>query len=357
MLIGLINLILIIFSFLFSFFLNLGQPAYQVLARPEKIENKGIYLTAFTAGSPSRRSQLVDLIKKTKLNSIVIDIKDYSGLIFFNTDIALANEIGSERIRIPDLKEWLVELKKEGIYTIARIVVFQDPYLAEEKPQIALKAKSGGIWHDWKGLSWVDPTQKLVWDYNIDLAKEATELGFDEINFDYIRFPSDGDIKQIVYANLDNATYEGKSKVMREFYRYLSWKLSFYPVIISADLFGMVLWRSDGLNIGQRFEDAALYFDYICPMVYPSHYPAGFEGFANPADHPYEIVYKSLIRAKEVLNSASSRAKLRPWLQDFDLGAVYRPEMIELQKQVPYDAGGYGWLLWNASNRYTAESQ
>jgi len=342
----------LVISFFLGLSLPLNSPAYQILTRPEKIEAKGIYLTAYTAGSLDRRQKLVDLIKTTELNSVVIDIKDYSGRIFFDTNIPLVDKVGAEDVRIPDLADWLKELKSQGIYTIARITVFQDPYLASQRPDIALKSKAGGIWHDWKGLSWVDPTQKLVWDYNLDLAKEAVKMGFDEINFDYIRFPSDGDIKQIVYANLDNASFEGKAKAMAEFYDYLDQTLKFEPAYTSADLFGMVLWRSDGLNIGQRFQDAALHFDYICPMVYPSHYPDGFENFANPADHPYEVVYRSLIRAKDDLKKAN-RAQLRPWLQAFDLGAVYTPEMIRLQKQATYDANGDGWLLWNASNRYT----
>ncbi|OGY46170.1 MAG: hypothetical protein A2731_03220 [Candidatus Buchananbacteria bacterium RIFCSPHIGHO2_01_FULL_39_8] len=351
---GIATILTLIFSLFLSYSINSGQSTYQILIRPVKIENKGIYMTAYTAGWKARRNELIDLVKNTELNSVVIDIKDSSGRIFFDTDITLADEVGSEQIRIPDLKDWLKELKGQGIYTIARIVVFQDPYLAQMKPEIALKSKSGGLWRDWKGLAWVDPTNKLVWDYNLDLAKEAAKLDFDEVNFDYIRFPSDGNIKEIVYANLDNASYEGKAKTMAEFYKYLNDTLAFYPVLTSADLFGMVLWRSDGLNIGQRFEDAAPNFDYISPMVYPSHYPSGFEGYTNPAEHPYEVVYRSLIRAEETLNNGSSRAKLRPWLQDFDLGAVYTPEMIRLQKQATYDANGYGWLLWNASNYYTA---
>jgi len=350
MFLPLINLLVIIPVLLFSLVFTFNQPTYQVLKKPEKIENKGIYLTAYTAGAKTRRAELVDLIKSTELNSIVIDLKDYSGKVFFDTDNPLAGEIGAEEIRIPDLADWLKELKKEGIYPIARIVVFQDPYLAEKRPDIALKAKGGGVWRDYKGLAWVDPTQKLVWQYNLDLAKEAVKLGFAEVNFDYIRFPSDGNIKQIVYANLDNATFEGKAKVMAEFYRYVKKSLVFYPAFTSADLFGMVLWRSDGLNIGQRLEDAVGNFDYICPMVYPSHYPAGFEKFANPAEHPYEIIYRSLIKAKDKLGS--SQTKIRPWLQAFDLGAVYTPEMIKTQIQASNDSGGIGWLLWNASNRY-----
>ncbi len=352
MIFALINLAVIALTFGVSIFLTGNQPTYQTLVKPEAIEVKGIYLTGYTAGSKPRRTKLINLVEQTELNAVVIDVKDYSGRIFFDTNVPLINEVGAEDIRIPDLKDWLQELKQKGIYTIARITVFQDPYLAEKRPDIALKSKAGGIWRDYKGLTWVDPTQKLVWDYNLDLAKEAIKLGFDEINFDYIRFPSDGNIKQIVYANLGNATFEGKSKVMAGFYQYVDKTLKFEPVITSADLFGMVLWRSDGLNIGQRFEDAALYFDYISPMVYPSHYPDGFENFANPAEHPYEIVYRTLVRANDLPDN-HYRAKIRPWLQDFDLGATYTPAMINLQKQASYDAGGHGWMLWNASNYYT----
>ena len=351
MILPLINLLIIIPTLIFSLFLNSIESNQSISKKPEVMENKGIYLTAYTAGDKKRRGELIDLIKKTELNSVVIDLKDYSGRIFFDTDITLANQIQSEEIRIPDLAELVKDLKKEGIYPIARIVVFQDPYLAQKMPAIALKNKSGGVWRDYKGLNWVDPTQKLVWDYNLDLAKEAAKLGFSEINFDYIRFPSDGDIKQIVYADLPN---NDKNLVMANFYQYLSETLVFYPVLTSADLFGMTLWRSDGLNIGQRFEDAVPYFDFISPMVYPSHYPPNFEGFANPAEHPYEVVYRSLIKAKGKIGP--NQAILRPWLQDFDLGAEYTPEMIRAQIKASNDSGGLGWLLWNASNHYTKES-
>ncbi|MBN1779194.1 MAG: putative glycoside hydrolase [Candidatus Buchananbacteria bacterium] len=327
-------------SLFFAIFLPLNQSQPTNLAKPALIENKGIYLTAYTAGNQARMNELVDLIKATELNTVVIDIKDYTGKIFFAADIPLARKIGSEEIRLPDLKNLLASLKEQGIYTIARITVFQDPYLAESRPNIALKDKSGNIWRDWKGLSWVDPTQQLVWDYNIDLARQAVAVGFDEVNFDYVRFPSDGDIKQIAYANLADASYEGKSKVMAAFYKYIYDQLRFEPIVTSADLFGMVMWRSDGLNIGQRYQDAAPYFDYICPMVYPSHFPDGFEGFANPAEHPYEVIYRSLVNGEKLVSQP--RAKLRPWLQDFNIGAVYDGSMIESQKKATYDAGGYG---------------
>ncbi len=349
MLLSVASVFTILTSLVLGIFLTTPAQSYIVKHKPTDREVKAIYLTGYTAGWKERREELIDLVDKTELNAVVIDVKDASGRIFFDTSIPLANEIGSEEVRIPDLAAWLQELKEKGIHTIARIVVFQDPYLAAHKPEIALQSKFGGLWRDFKGQTWVDPTEKLVWDYNLDLAEESIDLGFDEINFDYIRFPSDGNINQIVYNNLDN---KSKNEVMSQFYKYVGNRLMFKPALTSADLFGMVLWRNDGMGIGQRYEDAAPYFDYIAPMVYPSHYPDGFEGFANPAEHPYEIIYKSLIRVEQYQNE-DSKAKLRPWLQDFDLGAEYTPEMIHLQKQATYDGGGYGWFLWNASNRYT----
>ena len=333
-----------------SLVLSGSRDTFNMYQKPESQTVKAIYLTAYTAGNKTRRAELVDLIKRTELNAMVIDLKDYSGRIFFDTNIKLARDIGAVDVRISDIRSWLSELHKQGIYTVGRIVVFQDPYLAEQRPNIALQSVDGGLWHDHKGLSWVDPTQKLVWKYNLDLAEEAVNLGFDEINFDYIRFPSDGNIKKIVFADLDKNG--GKNAVMNKFYRYVDFRMRFLPARTSADVFGMVLWRNDGLNIGQRLQDASPHFDYVAPMVYPSHYPAGFEGHDNPAEHPYDIIYKSLVRAGDGLKHG--RAELRPWIQDFDLGAEYTPEMIRQEIQASYDAGARSWYVWNASNRYTA---
>ncbi len=322
-----------------------------IIAEKQPVYSKGIYSTFWTAGS-LRIDELLDLIKRTELNTVVIDIKDVTGHIGFDTDNKLINEIGSEQISVKDIKSLVDKFHKEGVYVIARIAVFEDDFLPKKRPYLALKTKNGNLWRDFRGLTWLDPASKEVWDYNIALAKEAVKKGFDEINLDYIRFPSDGNISNIVYPFWDNKT--SKQEVIRQFFEYFSQEIR--PLaFISADLFGLTLTSSHDLNIGQWLEDAALYFDYISPMVYPSHYPEGYEGFANPAFYPYEIIYKALTIGKERLDAISSPAKLRPWLQDFDLGAVYTPEMIELQKQAVYDAGAYGWLLWNPRNVYTEE--
>jgi len=314
------------------------------------IYSKGIYITFRTAAS-KRMDELIDLVKRTELNSVVIDIKDFTGLIPFKTDSDLINQIGSEKDYIPDIKGLIDKLHQERIYVIARIAVFEDNYLATKRPDLALKTRAGNFWRDFKGLTWVDPASQDVWDYTVALAKEAVKIGFDEINLDYIRFPSDGDTSLIVYPFWDYKI--PKKEIIRQFFEYFSQRVKPMGVFISADLFGLTLTSPNDLNIGQWLEYAAPYFDYICPMVYPSHYPAGFEGYENPALFPYEVIYKGLITGEERLASLSSPAKLRPWLQDFDMGAVYDAQMVNSEKRAAYDAGAYGWLLWNPKNIYT----
>lgn len=323
------------------------------ISKKELVYNKGIYITFRTAAS-KRMDELIELVKRTELNAVVIDIKDFTGRIPFDTESDLINELGSEKIFIKDIRELIDKLHKENIYVIARIAVFEDNYLPGERPDLGLKKIGGGLWRDFKGLAWLDPASQEVWDYHVVLAKEVIKVGFDEINLDYIRFPSDGDISNIVYPFWDYKT--PKKEVIRQFFEYFSQRIKPLGIFISADLFGLTLTSETDMNIGQWLEDAALYFDYICPMVYPSHYPEAYEGFTNPALYPYEVIYKALLTGQERLASGSFSAKLRPWLQDFDLGADYDAEMIELQKKAVYDAGAYGWLLWNPKNIYTEEA-
>ncbi|MBU1164357.1 putative glycoside hydrolase [Patescibacteria group bacterium] len=334
----------------FNSLYSLTQPP--IVKKPQQINVKGIYITAYTVSYPTRYDKLVKLVEDTELNAIVIDLKDYTGHVLYDSKIPLVNQLGTEDIVIADVKALVDKLKEKGIYTIARIAVFQDPKLAETKPEWALKnKKTGKLWRDYKGLAWVDTSNKKVWNYNLAIAKEAVDFGFDEINLDYIRFPSDGDILDIDYAYTENTK---KVEVMKEFFRYFGTSMAAEPVYTSVDLFGMTLTMDDGLNIGQRIEDAAPYFDYICPMVYPSHYPRTFRGYNNPADYPYEIINLSLEEGKDKLKN--TKAKYRPWLQDFDLGAIYDASMIRKQIQAVYDNDGAGWMLWNASNNYTSSA-
>ncbi|MDP2860634.1 MAG: putative glycoside hydrolase [bacterium] len=327
-----------------------------LIQKREPLLVKAVYVTFRTAGN-DRINEIINLIKRTELNAIVIDLKDYTGRIPFETNNEIIKNAGSEKIFIADIKGLVKRLHKGNIYTIARIAVFEDDYLSRERTDLALKRVDGGIWEDNNGLAWVDPASQEVWDYNLEVAKEAIKVGFDEINFDYIRFPSDGNMTNIVYPFWDGKTL--KKEVIRHFFEYVNQRMKPLGIPISADLFGLTLTSTNDLGIGQWLEYAVPNFDYICPMVYPSHYQPTFLGFQNPAEHPYEVIYDGLKKGNERITSLSATfpgkpmAKLRPWLQDFNMGAIYDARMIELQKKATYDAGGFGWLLWNPRNIYT----
>jgi hypothetical protein len=331
------------------------QHYFKKIRRTQPVYTKGIYLTSWTASDLNKIKKIIDLIYQAKLNTVVIDIKDSFGKVAYDSKIPLVNKRKTKEIRIKNIKTLLEKFHLHGIYTIARIVVFQDSELANKRPDLALKNRlTGKIWKDYKGLSWVDPASKDVWEYNVSLAKEAFELGFDEVNFDYVRFPSDGNINQIVYPIWDKNTK--KSEIIRRFFEYQKVQLERYGPR-SVDLFGLTLWHlndDNDMNIGQRFIDALPYFNYICPMVYPSHYPINFEGYKNPAEHPYEIIYKSLIKAKEYLEKQNiQKVFIRPWLQAFNLGAYYNEEMLIKEIRAAQDSSSYGWIFWNAKNDYS----
>jgi len=208
-------------------------------------------------------------------------------------------------------------------------------------------------------LAWIDPAAKESWDYNIAIARDAVSHGFDEINFDYIRFPSDGDLKNMSFPFWNEEV--SKHLIIREFFKYLREELS--DVKISIDLFGLSTVSLNDLGVGQVIEDAFEYSDYVCPMIYPSHYADGFIGFQNPAEYPYEVVKYSIEGALKKLmiykQSKETNVQLRPWLQDFDLGAIYDAEMVKAQIKAVYDALGNdfnGFMIWSSSNFYTKEA-
>ncbi len=321
---------------------------------------KAIYMTSWVAGTKKMRDRLIGIIDDTEINSVVIDIKDYSGIIAFEVSNPILKD--AEEIRIPSIKEFIGLLHSKGIYVIGRITVFQDPLYANANPTGAVQKESDRtVWKDYKGLSFVDAGNKKYWKYIVAVSKESYSVGFDELNFDYIRFPSDGNMRDIYYPISEKRILAdpdfGKAKIMRDFFRYLNEELSGVGVITSADLFGMSMTNKDDLNIGQVLEYASPYFDYIAPMVYPSHYPRTFIGLDNPNKYPYEVVKYSMDRGVERLISAStSPLKLRPWLQDFDYGGDYGVKEVKAQIQATYDAGLTSWMLWDPSNRYTVDA-
>lgn len=319
--------------------------------KPAEKEIRAIYLTSNSVASAARVDKFIEQINKSKINAAVIDIKDYSGQIAYDSKVKMVEDLQTDRNSIKDLPGVIQKFHDNNIYVIARQTVFQDPELSGKKPEWAVKnSATGGVWRDNKGLGWMDATRKEVWAYNLDIAKEAISLGFDEINFDYIRFPSDGPMKLMQFSDMAGRT---KAEVMAEFFKYLHENLKDEPAYISGDLFGFTTERTDDMNIGQQIEDAALYFDYVCPMVYPSHYPSGYLNLKNPAANPYEVVKFALTKGEESLAAVTNvRAKIRPWLQSFDMGAVYTASMIEGQIRAGQEAGSYGYLLWNARNVY-----
>ncbi len=347
---------------------------------------KGIYMTSWTASDKSLREPLVKLIDDTELNTLVIDIKDYSGKIFFPISDPKLKAYGSEDDRVPDMQNFVAELHQNGIYAIARIAVFQDAYFVKVRPDLAVKNLAGtAVWKDNKGISWIDPGAPEYWDYIVSLARQARAIGFDEVNFDYIRFPSDGNMQDISYPF---STSTPKTEILKNFFSYLRDRLAendgtpqkdgvpdaliakskvgeptkASALKISADLFGETTTANDDMGIGQVLINALPYFDYVSPMVYPSHYSKNFDGFKNPEQYPYQIVsyamQSAVAREKNLASStsdfASTAEKLRPWLQDFGLTMDYGPTEVSAEIKAVNDSGLSSWLLWSASNKYTA---
>ena len=318
---------------------------------PENV--KALYMSSWVAGSANFRNSLVKIVDDTELNAVVIDVKDSTGRISYYMNDPLIKELGSAENRIGDIRGLISLLHSKNIYVIGRISVFQDPYLTKKKPEWAIKRISNGeVWKDRKGLSFLDPTNKEVHNYIITVATNAYNDGFDEINFDYIRYPSDGDIKDINY-NLSSG--KNRASNMKDFFKYLSSQIKAKGNIpISADVFGLTTEATDDMGIGQVWEKIIPYFDFVCPMVYLSHYPSGHAGYKNPAAYPYEVINKALQGAINKTNAIKENPKkIRPWLQDFDLGATYTKDMIILEKKAVYDNKLGSWMLWDPSNKYT----
>jgi hypothetical protein len=314
----------------------------------------GIYFSSWAAGSATFRKRMNELFDTGAINAVVIDIKDATGRLGYVPETQELTDVGSGQKRIADLDAFIQTLHQKGIYVIGRVAVFQDDYLSRKNPQWALlKEGTQKTWVDAHNLGWLDPGAEGVWKYVGDIALESYTHGFDEINFDYIRFPSDGAGKKYTRQfSLDKTLPQALSG----FFNYVDANLKGkFP--ISFDVFGMTTTANDDMGIGQWFEDIIPHGDYIMPMVYPSHYGTGVFGYKNPADHPYEVV-------KAAMEGAVTRAealgipkeKLRSWLQDFDLGATYNAKEVVAQMNASTDAGVPSWVLWDASNQYTKDA-
>ncbi len=313
---------------------------------------KGVYSTVWSAHS-KRIGDLINLAGGTEINTVVIDVKD-------NGDY------------VDDyMKNLVVELHKKNIYAAARIIVFQDGSQIKIHPDWYFKKTDGSLWQDRRGWYWMDPANHEVWDYNIAVAKYAIDAGFDELNFDYTRYPGFKKDDDVIFAPVL------KNQVINNFSHYLTLELKKYDpeITLSVDLFAYNMINTGDLGVGQKFTELYDYFDYVSPMIYPSHYLPGNFGFENPAEHPYEVILGTVEKGKTQIWEKSAAEvgtttpaivnpifekrlkKLRPWLQDFNIGAIYDGKMIRKEKQAVYDSGlTSGWLLWNPRNVYNEEA-
>jgi len=332
----------------------------------ERIKVKALYLTGWTAGSSQKLEHYVELANTTEINAYVVDIKDDDGYVGYESQVPEVRENGTWKKKY-DAEKVLKAFHDNGIYVIGRLVVFKDPVYSLKRPDLAVKHVNGGLWKDKDGITWLNPYNRETWDYTISIAKEAVALGFDEIQFDYVRFP-DGTKKTGDFSGIDKEKYEA----INEFLAYAKQQITEVP--ISADVFGIILESpKDTENIGQYLELVGMDIDYISPMVYPSHYALGQivnkVKFDVPDLKPYEVVYNSLVKCRDRISQVEGyKAKVRPYLQDFTATWLkdrktgkkyyqeYGPEQVRQQIQAVYDAGYEEWILWDARNTYSEEA-
>ena len=326
----------------------------------ERVKVKGIYVTGLMAGSENFQN-LLALVDETELNTMVIDVKDEEGRITYEMNLESVSQMGAQTRYIRDMEGLMKQLKEHQVYTIARIVCFKDPFLVQNQPELALKKPDGTPVTDANGLAWVNPYREEVWEDLTEVAKGAAEIGFDEIQFDYVRFPIGDDADGADYG-VDMQTYT-KQQAITDFLTYATGELSQAGVPVTADVFGTIIGSdTDKERTGQDYSSLGSIIDVLCPMVYPSHYGNNVFGLEVPDAHPYETVYAALTDSQEELSTVPEQdcAIVRPWLQAFTAIWVnghisYGGDQIRQQIQAVYDAGYEEWILWNAANRYSAE--
>jgi hypothetical protein len=328
-------------------------------ADKEKVKAKGLYLTATSAGA--RLDHYIELANTTEINSYVIDFKDDDGYVTFDTKNETAKEVGAVDVRY-DPKKVVEELHKNDIYAIARIVCFKDPFLAKGKEDQAIHTLDGGLYiHN--NMAWLNPYNEKNWDYNLELAKEAIEYGFDEVQFDYVRFP-DGKKSEMDFGDT------GGKELYEQIESFLARAREELPKeILSADIFAITLESpEDTENIGQYFERIGENVDYLCPMAYPSHYALGQKingvTFEKPDLQPGEVVKQTLLKGKDRLAEVDGYTpELRTYIQDFTaswIGAGNYQEYGAAQLRAQIDglkeAGFEEWICWDPMNTYSEDA-
>lgn len=315
---------------------------------------KAIYISADSAATPGKLQQLESLLDTTELNAAVIDVKaDNTGVVLYNSSVPIIKQLNTSRQVIPDLPGLIKTLKAKNIYTIARIPTFWDQAATAAKPEWALKSKKapGQIWADTYGKHWLNPFLPDVWAYNIAIAKEVASFGFDEVQFDDVQFPSDGDLNDIDFG--PQSVGKSRADAINSFLDEAYTALSPAGTYLAVDVFGLTPWVQDDMGVGQNFEAVAQRSDYICPAIYPALFADNFNGYQHPMEHPFEIVSDTV---KQALGrfSAKTVAHLRPWLQDFSSGtAPFDPTKVRSEIDAAQQSGASGWMLWNFGNTYS----
>jgi len=344
---------------------SMGATAQAAIAAPSKLQAlpvidlsslrdlsytpvKGIYVSSWAAGSKQILDKQLALADRTEINAMVIDVKDATGYVSYDTDVPLANELKLEERRIQDIDGLMATLREHKIVPIARIVCFNDPILAKRRPEYAVKSKNGGIWRDNKKSAYTNPYDRRVWEYLVDVGEDAADRGFREVQFDYVRFPSDGKISDAVYPG----AFGSMEDAIAQFLSYARGRLEKRGVWVSADVFGLTVHVKDDMGIGQKIEKVSRNVDIVCPMIYPSHYRGGSYNQKSPNSHPYEIITAAMKDSARRLQGTG--AIVRPWLQDFSLyGVTYGVEQVKAQIKAVEEQGYTEWILWNASVKYT----
>ncbi|MFN2397290.1 MAG: putative glycoside hydrolase [Gemmatimonadaceae bacterium] len=329
-----------------------GETTSASTTAPDSGIIRGLYVNRFAAQSPRRMRSLMRLADTTEINAFVIDIKDEFGLNYRSEDSLVKRNAGNAGA-IPKLRELLDSLEAHGVITIARIVVFKDSVAARVNPAHTMRKADGKPWRDKQGLAWVNPYDPAIWEYNIRVAEEMARLGFDEIQFDYIRFPEP--YRSLPPQHFPGANGRSKQQALAEFLKVSCGRIRKLGALCTADIFGLVTTVPGALEIGQHWETLAPLTDVLLPMVYPSHYPKGSFGVARPNADPYTIVYKAISRARERNRALgiTDQRHVRAWLQAFSLGRpTYGPLQVREQKRAVYDAGFDDWVLWHPGSLY-----
>jgi hypothetical protein len=313
---------------------------------------KALYINGDTIATPGKLQGLLDLIDRTELNSVVIDVKaDNSGRVLYASELPIVQQLGTADPIISDLGGLLASLKERHIYTIARLSVFWDQAVTQTKPEWSVLSKKapGQPWISGNGTRWANPYNTEVWDYNIAIAKEVAAKGFDEVQLDFAYFPSVGELDDIDYG----PQAQGKKRVdaITGFLDRAYGELSPMGTYVAVNVLAFTPFVQDDMGVGQNFEALAAHVDFICPYLYPSDYPDGFADFAHPAEHPFDVVAETMKRATTRVQG--SGAKVRPWLQDFSGKVVYDPPKVRSEIDAAEQNGAAGWMLWNFGNTYT----